>query len=149
MDSHELRTELERYHRESYGWAISCCSRNPADAENVLQAVYLKVLEGKTPALADQNSLTTAELFDVIAKHLSGRRSEFALPSKFVEWFLSLPFSPAVTGLPAYGVPYFFLPQTYDTQVANKLLKPHDITCPRFDSYCGNLLDFVEEFPKL
>jgi nucleoside-diphosphate-sugar epimerase len=104
---------------------------------------------GKTIALADQNTLTTAELFDVIAKELSGRKSEFALPPKFVEWFLSLPISPAITGLPAYGVPYFFLPQTYDTRVANKLLKPHDITCPRFDSYCGNLLEFVEEFPKL
>lgn len=47
MNSYELRMELEKHHRESYGWAISCCSRNPAEAENVLQAVYLKVLEGK------------------------------------------------------------------------------------------------------
>ncbi len=47
MNSDELRAELEKHHRESYGWALSCCARNPAEAENVLQAVYLKALEGK------------------------------------------------------------------------------------------------------
>jgi RNA polymerase sigma-70 factor (ECF subfamily) len=47
MNSHELRAELEKHHRESYGWARGCCAHNPAEAENVLQAVYLKVLEGK------------------------------------------------------------------------------------------------------
>ena len=47
MKSAELRNELESCHRESYGWALLCCSRNPTEAENVLQAAYLKVLEGK------------------------------------------------------------------------------------------------------
>jgi RNA polymerase sigma-70 factor (ECF subfamily) len=47
MNSAELRNELERCHRESYGWALWCCSRNVAEAENVLQTAYLKVLEGK------------------------------------------------------------------------------------------------------
>ncbi len=47
LNSYELRGELEKHHCESYGWALSCCGRNPAEAENVLQAVYLKALEGK------------------------------------------------------------------------------------------------------
>ncbi len=47
MDSFELRANLEKYHSESFGWALSCCARNRAEAEGVLQAVYLKVLEGK------------------------------------------------------------------------------------------------------
>lgn len=47
MNDQDLRAELEKHHRESYGWALSCCARNPAEAENVLQSVYLKVLEGK------------------------------------------------------------------------------------------------------
>ncbi len=47
MNDYELRAELEKYHRESFGWALSCCGHNPAEAENVLQAMYLKALEGK------------------------------------------------------------------------------------------------------
>lgn len=47
MNSAELRNELENCHRESYGWALMCCARNPSEAENVLQTAYLKVLEGK------------------------------------------------------------------------------------------------------
>lgn len=64
MNSYELRTELEKLHRESYGWALNCCLRNPAEAENVLQAVYLKVLEGK--ALFDGRAAFKTWLFAVI-----------------------------------------------------------------------------------
>lgn len=103
----------------------------------------------KTIALADPNPLTTAQLFDTIAMELSGRRSEFRPAPKLVEWFLSLRLSPPLTGLPSDGVPYFFISQTYDTSVADELLAPHDIKCPPFGEYVGNLLDFVEEFPTL
>ncbi len=103
----------------------------------------------KTIALADSKPLTTAELFDTIAADLSGRKSEFTPSPKLVEWFLSLRISPKLTGLPSDGVPYFFISQTYDTQIADKLLEPHAIECPRFPSYVGNLLDFVDEFPRL
>jgi RNA polymerase sigma-70 factor (ECF subfamily) len=47
LTNYDLRSELEKHHRESYGWALSCCERNPEEAENALQIVYLKVLEGK------------------------------------------------------------------------------------------------------
>jgi RNA polymerase sigma factor (sigma-70 family) len=47
MDGFELRTELEKYHRECFAWALSCCGRDPAQAEDVLQTVYLKVLENR------------------------------------------------------------------------------------------------------
>jgi thioester reductase-like protein len=105
--------------------------------------------QGKTLALADPSPLSTAELFDVIAKDLTGRKSEFRPPPRLVEWFLNLKFAPALTGLPNHGVPYFFLPQTYDTSMARDALRIHGIECPRFDKYCGNLLDFVDEFPRL
>jgi hypothetical protein len=108
-----------------------------------------KEAEGATVALADPDPLTTAELFDVIAKDLCGRKSEFSPSPKLIEWFLSTKISPAVTGLPTAGVPYFFLSQTYDTSVANRLLAPHGLVCPRFDEYVGNLIDFVEENPRL
>ena len=104
---------------------------------------------GKTIALADPQPLTTAEIFDAIAKDMTGRKSEFGPPKKLAEWFLNTSISPAITGLPHNGVPYFFISQTYDTSIADALLKPHGIVCPRFSDYVGNLLDFVEEFPKL
>ncbi len=104
---------------------------------------------GKTIALADPSPLTTAELFDVIATELTGRKSEFTPPAKWVEWFLGKDISPRLTGLPSHGVPYFFISQTYDTSVADDLLAPHNIACPKFDKYAGHLLDFVEENPTL
>lgn len=104
---------------------------------------------GQTLAIADAAPLTTAEIFDVLAKCMTGRKSEYTPPTKIVEWFLNLSFSPALTGLPNHGVPYFFLSQIYDTRLADSLLKKHGITCPRFQDYAGNLLDFVDEFPKL
>lgn len=47
MDSDAMRAELEKHHRESFGWAMSCCARNAVEAEEVLQNVYLKVLDGR------------------------------------------------------------------------------------------------------
>ena len=105
--------------------------------------------KGKTIALADPNPLTTAELFDAIAMDMTGRKSEFSPPVKLAEWFLHTPISPPITGLPHHGVPYFFLSQSYDTSVADQLLEPHGIACPNFASYVSNLLDFVDEHPKL
>jgi len=104
---------------------------------------------GKTLALADPNPLATEELFDTIAKELTGRKSEFKLPQRVAEWFLHTGISPAITGLPHHGVPYFFISQTYDTSVADELLLSHDLVCPRFTNYVSNLLDFVDENPRL
>lgn len=108
-----------------------------------------KEASGHTVALADPSPMTTAELFDAIAKELTGRKSEFRPSPRLTEWFLNTGLSPMITGLPHHGVPYFFISQTYDTSVGERLLAAHDIKCPRFGGYVGNLLDFVEEFPRL
>jgi RNA polymerase sigma factor (sigma-70 family) len=47
MDIAELKAELETLHSASFGWALNCCRRDRAEAEEVLQTVYLKILEGK------------------------------------------------------------------------------------------------------
>ncbi len=104
---------------------------------------------GKTVALADPSPFTTEQLFDLIAKDMTGRKSEFKPPARIAEWFLNTGISPPLTGLPHHGVPYFFLSQTYDTAIGEELLASHRIECPRFDRYVGNLLDFVDEFPEL
>jgi RNA polymerase sigma-70 factor (ECF subfamily) len=47
MEISQLKSELERLHEASFGWAVSCCRRDRTLAEEVLQAVYLKILQGK------------------------------------------------------------------------------------------------------
>lgn len=104
---------------------------------------------GKTIALADPNPLTTKEICDVIAEAITNKKSVINPPPKVIKTFLNSPISPSLTGLPHSGVPYFFIPQTYDTSISEKLLSAHDIKCPSFADYVGNLVKFVEEHPKL
>ena len=104
---------------------------------------------GKTIAIADPEPLTTAELFDEIAYELTERRSEYHPPANLIQKFLMTPFSPVITGLPHFAVPYFFLDQKYDTVVADELLLVHGVRCPPFKSYVGNLVKFVNENPRL
>lgn len=64
MEGSELWTQVEQLHQESYGWALSCCSHNPTEAEDVLQSAYLKILEGR--ARFDGRSALKTWLFSVI-----------------------------------------------------------------------------------
>ena len=104
---------------------------------------------GKTIALADPDPLTTAELFDTIAASMTGKRSVVTPPPAIVEWSLLRSFSPPITGLPHYAVPYFFLEQLYDTNGSKELLAEHGVRCPNFKEYVANLLKFVEKNPNL
>ncbi len=65
-----LRQELERYHSASYGWALACCAHDRARADDVLQTVYVKVLEGR--ARFDGRSTFKTWLFAVIRKTAAG-----------------------------------------------------------------------------
>lgn len=69
-DIAELQDELEKLHSASFGWALSCCRRDHAEAEEVLQTVYLKILEGKAK-FRGESSLKTW-LFAVIRKTAIG-----------------------------------------------------------------------------
>lgn len=104
---------------------------------------------GKTVALADPDPRTTAEICDAIVKALTGKKTVFTPPMKLIETSLLLPFSPAVSGLPHSGVPYFFLSQTYDASIAQKLLAKHGISCPTFTDYAETLVEFVRKNPRL
>jgi RNA polymerase sigma factor (sigma-70 family) len=64
MDDVELRLQLERVHADCFGWAMSCCGRNRDDAEEVLQTVYLSVLDGR--ARYDARSSFRTWVFGVI-----------------------------------------------------------------------------------
>ena len=104
---------------------------------------------GQTIALADPNPLTTKELCDAIAEAVTNKKSVITPPAKLVQTFLNSPISPPLTGLPHSGVPYFFVPQTYDTKISEEMLEPHDVHCPNFCDYVKNLVEFVMENPTL
>lgn len=47
MRPEELRGGLETLHRSGFAWALTCCGWNRAEAEDVLQTSYLKILDGR------------------------------------------------------------------------------------------------------
>jgi RNA polymerase sigma-70 factor (ECF subfamily) len=81
METEQLTAQLEQHHASSFGWALACCRRDPAEAEEVLQIVYLKVLEGK----ASFNGTATFKtwLFAVIRKTALDQRRKNLLRAVF------------------------------------------------------------------
>ncbi len=77
MAQADLESELERLHAASFAWALGCCGRNREEAEDVLQASYLKVLDG-TASFAGHSSFKTF-LFGVIRRTASEHRRRGAL----------------------------------------------------------------------
>jgi thioester reductase-like protein len=104
---------------------------------------------GKTLQLADPAPLTTNQLFNAIAESIDGRHSRITAPTRAVYFFLMLPPSPRITGLPHNAVPYFFVKQLYDSSQAQQMLAPHGIHCPPFSSYVDRIVDFVKQHPVL
>jgi thioester reductase-like protein len=104
---------------------------------------------GKTLQLADPAPLTTNQLFNTIAKSIDGHRSKITAPAKWVRFFLMLPPSPRITGLPHHAVPYFFVRQLYETTQAQELLAAHGIQCPSFESYVDRIVDFAHKHPVI
>jgi RNA polymerase sigma factor (sigma-70 family) len=72
MDDVELRRQLERAHGDCFGWAMACCGRDRDDAEEVLQTVYLTVLDGR--ARYDGRSSFRTWLFGVIRRTAASER---------------------------------------------------------------------------
>lgn len=104
---------------------------------------------GKTVQLADPSPLTTNQLFNAIAGSINGKHSRITAPAKWVSFFLMLPPSPRITGLPHHAVPYFFVKQLYDTSQAQQLLALHGIECPPFQSYVDQIVNFARLHPVL
>jgi thioester reductase-like protein len=104
---------------------------------------------GKTLQLADPSPLTTNQLFNSIAGSIDGYRSRITAPATWVRFFLMLPPSPRITGLPHHAVPYFFVKQIYDSSEAQRLLAPHGIRCPQFETYVDNIVEFARQHPVI
>ncbi|HYJ84832.1 MAG TPA: RNA polymerase sigma factor [Pyrinomonadaceae bacterium] len=72
MEISEVKAELEKHHSSGFGWALSCCGRDPSEAEEVLQLVYLKILDGRA-RYGGESSFKTW-LFAVIRKTAASER---------------------------------------------------------------------------
>ena len=72
MDEIELKRQLERVHADCFGWAMACCGRDRDDAEEVLQTVYLTVLDGRAH-YEGQSSFRTW-IFGVIRRTAASER---------------------------------------------------------------------------
>lgn len=77
METSELMAELEKHQSSSYGWALSCCGRSAAEAEDVLQITYVKILEGKACYRGEASFKTW--LFAVIRKTAASERRQNVL----------------------------------------------------------------------
>ena len=72
MNRAEWEHELESLHPASFAWALGCCGHQRDEAEEVLQEVYLKILDGK--ARFDGRSSLKTWLFAVIHFTAAARR---------------------------------------------------------------------------
>ena len=66
MEKAKLEVLLEEHHANAYTWALHCCHGNQEEAKDVLQTVYLTILEGK----AEFSNLSSFKtwLFSLIRK---------------------------------------------------------------------------------
>jgi len=77
MSPADLTAELEHLHAAAFGWALSCCGWDRTAAEDVLQASYLKLLDGR--ARFDGRSSFRTFVFGVIARTAREARRRSAL----------------------------------------------------------------------
>ena len=83
MDEVELRLQLERVHADCFGWAMACCNRDRDNAEEVLQTVYLSVLDGH--ARYDARSSFRTWIFGVIRRTAASERRKAWMRGMLVE----------------------------------------------------------------
>jgi RNA polymerase sigma-70 factor (ECF subfamily) len=64
--------ELEQLHAATFAWALACCGFHRQEAEDVVQTVYLKILDGR--ARFDGRSSYKTWLFSVVRRTAADRR---------------------------------------------------------------------------
>ena len=77
MTPAETRAEIERLHAAGFAWSMACCGRSRERAEDVLQASYLKILDGR--ARFEERSSFRTFLFGVIRRTAAEERRKTAI----------------------------------------------------------------------
>jgi RNA polymerase sigma-70 factor (ECF subfamily) len=82
----DWRLELERLHTMSFAWALHCCRQRREQAQDVLQDVYVRVLDGRAQ-FAGQSSVKTW-LFALIRRTASDQNRRQWLRAVHLErWY--------------------------------------------------------------
>jgi RNA polymerase sigma-70 factor (ECF subfamily) len=71
VDHAQLATQLQDLHPQCFGWALACCDNRREDAEDVLQDVYVGVLDNGLRF--DGRSTLRTWLFGVIRRKAAAR----------------------------------------------------------------------------
>ncbi len=87
-----VRSELAAIHLASFGWALACCGRRRAEAEDVLSLAYDKVLSGA--ARFEGRSTFKTWLFAVIRRTATEERRRRILRSVLLLRFAEAPEPP-------------------------------------------------------
>jgi RNA polymerase sigma-70 factor (ECF subfamily) len=66
MQAPDLERELAQVHTAAFGWALACCGGDRAEAGDVLQTSYLKILDGR--ARFDGRSSFKTWLFGIVRR---------------------------------------------------------------------------------
>ena len=82
MPAPETYGELENHHEAAFGWAMACCGRNTQEAEEVLQTVYLKIVDGR--AVFGNSSSFKTWLFGVIRNTAKDLQRKSAIKDAFL-----------------------------------------------------------------
>src|SRR5260370_11834943 len=77
MSPDDLAAQLEQLHAAAFGWALSCCGWDRPTAEDVLQASYLKILDGRA-RFAERSTFRTW-VFGVIRRTAAEARRRAGL----------------------------------------------------------------------
>ena len=104
---------------------------------------------GETVALADPAPLTVDALVAVLARACGRRVLPVPLPASWVGAAQRLPGLERLTGITPASLPYFTHPTRYATTHARRLLAPHGIDVPPFETYADRLVAFVRAHPSL
>jgi len=71
LDRGAIEQAIREIHLDCFGWALACCRHDREEAEDVLQASYLKALEGK--AVFNGSSSVKTWMFGIV-RHTAWER---------------------------------------------------------------------------
>ena len=92
MEPQHVEQDLESFHESSFGWALACCRWNRPDAEEALQAAYLKAIDGK--ARFNGHASVKTWFFGVVKRTAQEqRRSRITRDIAFGRWVRNDPAS--------------------------------------------------------
>jgi nucleoside-diphosphate-sugar epimerase len=105
---------------------------------------------GRTYALTDPDPPTNRQVAETFARHLGKRIVWVPLPLGATKATLTtVPGLERLLGLPAELLDYFAASTTYATDHTVEDLAGTGVSCPPFERYAGNLLDFMERHPEI